>query len=85
VTRGRAARGARPRAEHAFNDHYLDLDYDLSDVMFITTANTLGGIPRRSRTAWRSSSSPGYTEFEKLNIAVRYLVPRSARRRASAR
>jgi ATP-dependent Lon protease len=54
----RAARGARPRAEHTFNDHYLDLDYDLSDVMFITTANTLRASRCRSKTAWRSSSSP---------------------------
>ena len=59
-----------------FNDHYLDLDYDLSDVMFITTANTLSGIPVPLQDRMEIINLSGYTEFEKMNIAVKYLVPR---------
>jgi ATP-dependent Lon protease len=65
-----------PEQNHTFNDHYLDLDYDLSDVMFITTANTLGGIPIPLQDRMEIIQLSGYTEFEKLNIAVKYLVPR---------
>ncbi|AKF06287.1 endopeptidase La [Sandaracinus amylolyticus] len=65
-----------PEQNKSFNDHYLDLDYDLSDVMFITTANSLGGIPMPLRDRMEIIELSGYTEFEKLNIAVRYLVPR---------
>jgi ATP-dependent Lon protease len=65
-----------PEQNHNFNDHYLDLDYDLSDVMFITTANTLQGIPLPLRDRMEILEISGYTEFEKLNIATRYLVPR---------
>jgi ATP-dependent Lon protease len=65
-----------PEQNHSFNDHYLDLDYDLSDVMFITTANTLGGIPVPLQDRMEIIQLSGYTEFEKLNIAVKYLVPR---------
>ncbi len=65
-----------PEQNHTFNDHYLDLDYDLSDVMFITTANTLGGIPVPLQDRMEIIQLSGYTEFEKLNIAVKYLVPR---------
>jgi ATP-dependent Lon protease len=61
---------------NSFNDHYLDLDYDLSDVMFITTANTLQGIPVPLQDRMEIIPLSGYTEFEKLNIAVKYLVPR---------
>ncbi len=65
-----------PEQNTQFNDHYLDLDYDLSDVMFITTANTLSDIPLPLRDRMEILELSGYTEFEKLNIAVRYLVPR---------
>ncbi|HJL28424.1 MAG TPA: endopeptidase La [Polyangiaceae bacterium LLY-WYZ-15_(1-7)] len=65
-----------PEQNSTFNDHYLDLDYDLSDVMFITTANALSGIPLPLRDRMEILELSGYTEFEKLNIAVRYLVPR---------
>jgi len=65
-----------PEQNHQFNDHYLDLDYDLSDVMFITTANTLGGIPLPLQDRMEIIQLSGYTEFEKLNIAIKYLVLR---------
>ncbi len=65
-----------PEQNHSFNDHYLDLDYDLSDVMFITTANSLGGIPIPLQDRMEIIQLSGYTEFEKLNIALKYLVPR---------
>jgi ATP-dependent Lon protease len=65
-----------PEQNFMFNDHYLDLDYDLSGVMFITTANTLGGIPIPLQDRLEIIEIPSYTEFEKLNIAVRYLVPK---------
>src|SRR4051812_34058069 len=68
-----------PEQNHGFNDHYLDLDYDLSDVMFITTANTLSGIPVPLQDRMEIIQLSGYTEFEKMNIAVRYLVPRQTK------
>ena len=65
-----------PEQNSTFNDHYLDLDYDLSDVMFITTANTLGGIPLPLQDRMEIIQLSSYTEFEKLNIALKYLIPR---------
>ncbi|HWA76536.1 MAG TPA: endopeptidase La [Polyangiaceae bacterium] len=65
-----------PEQNPTFNDHYLDLDYDLSDVMFITTANTLGGIPLPLQDRMEIIQLTSYTEFEKLNIAEKYLIPR---------
>ncbi|MDD9947103.1 MAG: endopeptidase La [Myxococcales bacterium] len=65
-----------PEQNSTFNDHYLDLDYDLSDVMFVTTANNLSGIPVPLQDRMEIIQLSGYTEFEKLNIAERYLVPR---------
>ncbi|MBX3129649.1 MAG: endopeptidase La [Polyangiaceae bacterium] len=65
-----------PEQNTAFNDHYLDLDYDLSQVMFLTTANTLGGIPLPLQDRMEIIQLSSYTEFEKLNIALKYLIPR---------
>jgi ATP-dependent Lon protease len=62
-----------------FNDHYLDLDYDLSDVMFVCTANYLHGIPIPLQDRMEIIQLPGYTEFEKISIAERYLVPKQKR------
>src|SRR6266851_5672971 len=65
-----------PEQNHAFGDHYLDLDYDLSKVMFICTANTLHGIPAPLQDRLEIIRIAGYTDLEKLSIAIRYLVPK---------
>ena len=68
-----------PEQNNTFCDHYLDLDYDLSDVMFITTANYMQGIPVPLQDRMEIVHIPGYTEFEKLAIASQYLVPKQKR------
>ncbi len=65
-----------PEQNSTFNDHYLDLDYDLSKVMFICTANNLQGIPAPLQDRLEIVRLAGYTEAEKLAIARRYLVPK---------
>ncbi|MBN1962668.1 MAG: endopeptidase La [Deltaproteobacteria bacterium] len=68
-----------PEQNNTFNDHYLDMDYDLSHIMFVCTANTMQGIPPALEDRLEIIRIAGYTEQEKMAIAKRYLVPKQKR------
>ncbi|MEX0603446.1 MAG: endopeptidase La [Marinobacter sp.] len=73
-----------PEQNHTFNDHYLEVDYDLSDVMFVCTSNSMD-IPSALLDRMEIIRIPGYTEDEKVNIAMKYLLPKQIKANGLAR
>jgi ATP-dependent Lon protease len=74
-----------PEQNHSFNDHYLDVDYDLSQVMFITTANVGYNIPLPLQDRMEIIELPGYLDFEKVEIAKRHIIPKQLKEHGLAK